>query len=554
MADSVLLIIDSASSDIDYTSTGPQSGAWVVEDDQTSFNGSSTWSPQPGEGCLEVTFTGTSIAFFGQSPRAPIKSQAMTVTIDGGTSWQTRFDPQQAGSYYQWWQSPSLDEGTHTIRLDSLTETSVDYMVVSCSGSSLQAGQPVIIDDADASFVYNGSGWGEVVGTGQFEDSEGQFSVSPFQNTTHQSGNIGDSATVTFIGSSVTLYGLLPNSNAGVLSVQYTLDSSGSTTQTYQITPSTMSSDAGSSTAFQNYILYTNDSLDAGQHSLTIQISSSRNIPLVLDYLVYDSVAAPLFMSPTTQSTTQTSSAVHAVSPNPPLPALAESSHPVSSGSSKSASSTVSTTQRAPVTTSSLSRSGSTSTSPTENGELSPNVATSSAAGALHGSGGLRDGENIAIAVVSVLVIAASIAVAIILYRKWRRRAALDSEQRRSLKLRLNIGSPPPTTPITPFMLLHPSADSPAAAAASALERMNMKMESLVGAQAMLMSEKGTNIDQLDQLENNVMLPALHRRSGSGPRHANDDDESESGTLYTTMTRSSWTVRPGVPRPPSYVI
>ncbi|KAG6841554.1 hypothetical protein C0991_009589 [Blastosporella zonata] len=203
MPENLQVVIDSIGSD-ELVYTGGPNGGWVIDKDMPWFGGSSAWSSQIGafpvtSGSLNITFSGNTVAFYGYSPPLELY-QEMTVTIDENHPWNTSFPTGTAGSYCQWWQSPVLEDGTHSIRLDGLTQTSLDFMAVTVSNSSLAAGAQIIVDDADPELIYTGD-WNLI--TRVFPVPGENFNAAPFHNTTHQSNTVGDSAAFHFTGPSL---------------------------------------------------------------------------------------------------------------------------------------------------------------------------------------------------------------------------------------------------------------------------------------------------------------------------------------------------------------
>ena len=81
------------------------------------------------------------------------------------------------------------------------------------------------------------------------------------------------------IGTSATVYGVFKHEVPSSLSVNYTMDGVAST-QVYPTTASTGYSDG-------NYVMYSSDSLAAGNHTLEMQITQCVNQTFELDYIIY---------------------------------------------------------------------------------------------------------------------------------------------------------------------------------------------------------------------------------------------------------------------------
>ncbi|KAG6911317.1 hypothetical protein DXG01_002156 [Tephrocybe rancida] len=514
MPDNLLVILDSADlNDVVYGG-GPDNGTWITEKSSRSFGGSSAWSSQVGEspatsGSVHVTFTGNTIAFYGSTP-PPELSQDMAVTIDKSDTWRTSFPANQAGSYSQWWQSPLLDDGTHTIQLDGLTQMSLDFMAVTVSSTSLKAGQQIIVDDADPALQYAGN-WN--ISTVPFiNPGQDKTTTAPFHNTTHQSNTTGDSVEFHFTGSNVSVYGIMSWANIGSITTRYALDSK-ETTRTYRI----QSNSPDPLDGFENnFLLFSAGHLDDGPHNLSIQVTDCQNVALILDYVVYTS-------SPTTISAfREVSSSISALTPTTSHPAPSRlivhspvSSFPPQITFSTSNVNPVVTLESTSVGTSTLSPAPSQQDSTTAGAAPTGPVATSSS---------LRKGEIVAAVLGSLAIVI--IIIAAIVYWKWRR-----SKPHGFTQLNAFVSRPRPISPVTPFTLVRPTPHS--AAAEPFGEKLGMAM---------------SLVSPLSRYESVEKFAALHRRSGSG----DSKEEGGSRESYYTVAASSTITIGG--KPPSYTL
>ena len=134
------------------------------------------------------------MAFFGITPPAA-SSQILTVSIDGSKPTNTSYNDPNPPSYRQWYQSPTLTEGSHNISL-SLAETSLDFAIVTAGNDTPLAGQIAIADNDNPAITFQGN----------WKRSRASFNSSqipdglPFQNTTQDSTTIGDNLTFLFTG------------------------------------------------------------------------------------------------------------------------------------------------------------------------------------------------------------------------------------------------------------------------------------------------------------------------------------------------------------------
>jgi hypothetical protein len=138
---------------------------------------------------------GTSVAFFGITPPAS-SSQSLTVSIDGSAPFQTSYNDPNPPSYRQWYQSPTLPEGSHNITVSQLTGTSVDFAIVTAGNDTPLAGQIAIVDNQNPLITFQGD-WKQ--DNASFISSQILVGL-PFQNTTQNSTTVGDSLTFLFTG------------------------------------------------------------------------------------------------------------------------------------------------------------------------------------------------------------------------------------------------------------------------------------------------------------------------------------------------------------------
>ncbi|KAF8878217.1 hypothetical protein BD779DRAFT_1219268 [Infundibulicybe gibba] len=297
MSGELLYIVDDTSNAIALGG-----GQWATSEAKKWYNGSTLYPKfaTTGDnntdtgvyGSLNYTFHGTSIAFVGAAHPSN-NSRIIVVTIDGNSPYNTSYDNSISQNYQQWYQSPHLDDGVHTIQVDNIAATAVDIVVISAGPSTPLSGQTVIVDDDDPSIIYSGN-WNRNENPYVTSEAAGGF---PFHNGTHQSTTPGDIASIRFTGNSVAVYGIFPGATLGSISVTYTLDHSNST-KTYKTTPSSLKQEQQQ----PNFLFFSEGSLAPGNHTLSIKITEISNLTFVMDYLTY----SPSFDSLTTKSNTTT--------------------------------------------------------------------------------------------------------------------------------------------------------------------------------------------------------------------------------------------------------
>lgn len=123
------------------------------------------------------------------------------VSIDGGTPYNTSYMDPTPQSYLQWYQSPTLSEGNHTIKVDGVPGTSLDYATITAGQNTPLSGKRIIVDNDDSTLYYSGS-WKR--NTDEFIPG-GIPKGLPFRNSTHRSTTPGDTITFLFSGQAHTI-------------------------------------------------------------------------------------------------------------------------------------------------------------------------------------------------------------------------------------------------------------------------------------------------------------------------------------------------------------
>ena len=98
---------------------------------------------------------GTSVAFIGNTPNA-LSSQWVFVSIDGESEYNISYMDPAPPSAGQWFQSPTLSDGTHTISVSRIAGTSINFVVITAGRGTPLSEETLIVDDGDPSIVYRG--------------------------------------------------------------------------------------------------------------------------------------------------------------------------------------------------------------------------------------------------------------------------------------------------------------------------------------------------------------------------------------------------------------
>ena len=348
MATDLQIIIDDNSGAFSYSWSGGSnsSSPWVLSQltewyHATSWYISSTTqtgtlvfvfhgmpNPSPFFGCLNDSL-GTSATFIGNTPTSYFP-QTATVQIDNGTAFGINYDDPNPPTYKQWFTTPTLSDGRHTVTISKL-RTAIDYAVVNVGNNTSLTGQTVVVDDDSSLIQYSGQWYRN---TNQF--IPGNLPVGyPYRNVTHRSSNPGDSFTFQFSGTSVSIYGIFSWFNLGSLTATYTVDGMpyNSTISVTTSSPSYLNKDGEMS----NYLYFSLDNLSAGNHKLVVNVTQADNQTFILDYISYKPSFNSLATMPniTGTSTSSTSRAVSSATSQGTAVATVSSSgsqQPVSTG------------------------------------------------------------------------------------------------------------------------------------------------------------------------------------------------------------------------------
>ena len=136
-------------------------------------------------------------------PISVSESQFATVSIDRGSAYNTTYGTKalslpSSQVYIQWYQSPTLSDGNHTITVSHLTG-SIDMALITVGPNTLLQGKTLIVDNDNPAIEYFGT-WTR--NTSPFVPGVLQDGF-PIGNTTHRSTTPGDTITFRFTGESV---------------------------------------------------------------------------------------------------------------------------------------------------------------------------------------------------------------------------------------------------------------------------------------------------------------------------------------------------------------
>ncbi|CAA7262076.1 unnamed protein product [Cyclocybe aegerita] len=231
-------------------------------------------------GTLQAKFQGTSIAFFGVTPPANL-SQNLTIAIDDNAPYNSSYSDPNPQTYRQWYQSPQLSDGAHTVTLSNLAGTSFDFAVVNVGPDTPLVGQPVIADNDDSGFTFNGTWQRNLAGFNSGPNADG----FAFHNSTHDTWSVGSGFTYRFTGKSAAVYGIFTWANLGLLSLTFTLDGA-PLSKDFRVSSDTPQfvSEIGQQ---QNFLFHSYDFLESTDHTLVVNITQCINQTFSFDYITY---------------------------------------------------------------------------------------------------------------------------------------------------------------------------------------------------------------------------------------------------------------------------
>ncbi|TFL03562.1 hypothetical protein BDV98DRAFT_564422 [Pterulicium gracile] len=247
---------------------------------------------------LTCHFHGTSITLHGLRLQEHGQWSGLS-SIDDEPAQNTTFSYgfEYTAIVYDWASFSGLDSGSHNLSITNMTaemQVGLDYAFVAPAADTSLKGETLMVDDTDKSVRLTGPGWAASTTPFGVEGNQANF---PFLGTTHGSLNPGDEVEFTFHGSSVAVYGYRQFLLTGAFSVEFSVDNSTATSQTYTSEGTKWNGWMGLS----NFLFYSATDLDADSpHTLRITITNSTgSLPFVLDYITYTAEFDTLAQMPT---------------------------------------------------------------------------------------------------------------------------------------------------------------------------------------------------------------------------------------------------------------
>lgn len=239
------------------------------------------WTTIEGAQCGGAWFTykfnGTSVRVSNRIKPNNYSTAAVQIDI----SPLVKLDLPGNGTY----QSPTLQDGEHSITYALGNQSlypAFDYLTVTAGPSTQLKGRTIIVDDSDSAIQYSGNWKNEPTSSLTFD-----YASSPYLETVHWTNTVGDSASYSFEGTSVAVYGVIPpspsndNSNTNQnISISYTLDSTSPQSRSFGY------STKGRPLPMLN--LFQVNSLSEGRHTIVFNVTDIPPPGFGIDFIVYN--------------------------------------------------------------------------------------------------------------------------------------------------------------------------------------------------------------------------------------------------------------------------
>ncbi|KAJ7577552.1 hypothetical protein C8J56DRAFT_899171 [Mycena floridula] len=309
-------------------------GQWSTFQDNYYSQDSATWASFDGilgrgPGTIELSFDasgitdalrpGTEIIFVGFTGffNGTATPQGFTVAIDSNTAYSTSTGDRNPPSYIQWYQSPQLEPGIHSIKLDKLNGTGVDYILVSPGQDTPLTNRLLVVDDSYIGIDYENHWESDSHATVQGNGSA--ITGVTFQNTTHQTSIEGSYLKFSYSGTSASVYGMFSWIQPGSYDLTINVDDQIPFTVTFNSSaPHHLDSDAPDQ---PNLKLFSTGDLPPGNHTIVANLTRCDTQTLIIDYIEYSpsfsSLATMPNLTKSTGSATGPSNIPTVITPNP---------------------------------------------------------------------------------------------------------------------------------------------------------------------------------------------------------------------------------------------
>ncbi|KAJ4483177.1 hypothetical protein J3R30DRAFT_3697952 [Lentinula aciculospora] len=242
------LTVEDSSPLISYSPAGAWSDSPSNDTLLASYSGSSYHTTSTQGATATITFTGTAITIFGghrqNYGRYQISMDGQTVVASESSAGQDAFQ-QILGT------ASGMSNGKHTVVITSSSTSPIDIDYVDIQTQTGKPGSQLTkstVDDSDSSFIYSPAS--------EWSINDKDYFIN---DTLHYTSSAGASASVTFSGEAVALYGTVSQDHADI---QLSLDGQNVTFGA--------GANGFASTLHSQILLYYAQGLGSNQHSLTV--------------------------------------------------------------------------------------------------------------------------------------------------------------------------------------------------------------------------------------------------------------------------------------------
>ncbi|PPR01251.1 hypothetical protein CVT24_006015 [Panaeolus cyanescens] len=234
---------------------------------------------------MSITFHGTGLALIGFGGAPDLAQRHAQITLDPGTPQVTQLPlpplPKIYDHYQQFYTSPNLTEGIHTIHFNACEWHAFDFAIARIGPNAPILGKTLLVDDSDEQVEYLGVGWYRNDST-----IEGVYPglADPILKTSHQTSSSGDMITFRFYGTAVSLWGIFSWSRISNIIMVYTLDGAAEQ-RSYPVTD--VSPDYDRRQDGLHFMYYSAKDLSPSLHVLTVNATVIQNTTFRFDYITY---------------------------------------------------------------------------------------------------------------------------------------------------------------------------------------------------------------------------------------------------------------------------
>ncbi|KAJ7582336.1 hypothetical protein C8J56DRAFT_1168284 [Mycena floridula] len=241
-------------------------------------------------GSFQVTFDGIFALIIGDA-----FSSQFSVSLDSVKPFQATSMSDFQHTYAQWYQSPTVSEGIHSLNITNLgsNNMAVNYIAAAAGRNTALMNRTLLIDETYPSIHY-GDGWNFDTNSAFFQISSG-VSAMAFQNTTHQTSSPGANFTFSYTGGNIKVVGFFLWNQLGSFDLIATVDNQLPVSQTFD---ARADQNPENFIHQPNFLLFSSEGLQADNHTITLSLARCDNQTLIIDHILYVSAFNSLATMP----------------------------------------------------------------------------------------------------------------------------------------------------------------------------------------------------------------------------------------------------------------